>query len=326
MEKKQIIIDTDCGIDDAQAIMMALAAPHVHILGITCVFGNAAVENVCQNVLAVLSVCEQEGIPVFRGSGSPLVTGSCLINDHFGGDGLGDVITDKDPHWEGKIQKEHAVNAMIRLVSENQKKVSLVALGPLTNLALAVRLDPCFPQKLKDLYVMGGNMEGKGNVTLCAEFNFAMDPESAYVVLEEFLCQTYVATWEFACRNMLTWEFFEELINQDATAARFMKTITSRCSAYSKESLKNKRDIYFGAGFVSYDSYAMAACIDSSVITESIECPVAVELQGVISRGMMTLDRTKELKKSHSVCVFTTCDVVRVGQLLMGSLRQPINQ
>lgn len=62
-------------------------------------------------------------IPVFRGSGSPLVTGSCLINDHFGGDGLGDVITDKDPHWEGKIQKEHAVNAMIRLVSENQKKV-----------------------------------------------------------------------------------------------------------------------------------------------------------------------------------------------------------
>lgn len=62
MEKKQIIIDTDCGIDDAQAIMMALAAPHVHILGITCVFGNAAVENVCQNVLAVLSVCEQEGV------------------------------------------------------------------------------------------------------------------------------------------------------------------------------------------------------------------------------------------------------------------------
>lgn len=62
MEKKQIIIDTDCGIDDAQAIMMALAAPHIHILGITCVFGNAAVENVCQNVLAVLSVCEQEGV------------------------------------------------------------------------------------------------------------------------------------------------------------------------------------------------------------------------------------------------------------------------
>lgn len=62
MAKKLVIIDTDCGIDDAQAIMMALAAPHIHILGVTCVFGNAAVESVCQNVLKVLSVCEREEV------------------------------------------------------------------------------------------------------------------------------------------------------------------------------------------------------------------------------------------------------------------------
>lgn len=193
---------------------------------------------------------------MFQGSGGPLVGGSIPRSDHFGTDGLGDVIEDKDPQWEEKIQREHAVNAMIRLVTENQKQVrnlsavcllcvaalwccttkmcsrqvSLVALGPLTNLALAVRLDPCFPQKLKDLYIMGGNMEGntttglqrlffetcklvslhfvfvgKGNVTLCVEFNFAMDPDSAYVVLEEFLCPTYLASWEYCCRNMLTW-------------------------------------------------------------------------------------------------------------------------
>lgn len=108
-------------------------------------------------------------------------------------------------------------------------QVSLVAIGPLTNLALAIRLDPSFPQKLKDLYIMGGNKEGKtsinsyvssqsifaslffliftgiGNSTLCAEFNFEMDPESAYIVLEEFLCPTYVATWEYSCRNSLPW-------------------------------------------------------------------------------------------------------------------------
>ncbi|KAM6971606.1 uncharacterized protein LKV04_017175 [Tautogolabrus adspersus] len=112
MEKKQVITDTDCGIDDAQAIMMALAAPNIQIVGITCVFGNAEVEN-------------------------------------------------KDPQWEEKIQREHAVNAMIRLVTENQKQVSLVALGPLSNLALAVRLDPSLPQKL----IMGGNMEATDNET-----------------------------------------------------------------------------------------------------------------------------------------------------------------
>lgn len=326
MAKKLVIIDTDCGIDDAQAIMMALAAPHVQILGITCVFGNTGVENVCQNVLRVLSVCEQGGIAVFRGSGGPLVGVRSPFSDHFGTDGLGDVIEDKDLQWEKKVQREHAVNAMIRLVSENQNQVSLVALGPLTNLALAVRLDPCFPKNLKDLYIMGGNMEGKGNVTLCAEFNFAMDPESAYIVLEEFLCPTYLASWEYACRNGLTWEFFKELINQDAPAARFMKMLTSKCRAYSKEAMVTKRDVYFGPCFVSYDAYAVAACIDSTVVTEVIECPVHVELQGSISRGMLALDRTHALQKSHSVFVMTKCDVAKFGQLLLESLRQPCNK
>ncbi|XP_030583771.1 inosine-uridine preferring nucleoside hydrolase [Archocentrus centrarchus] len=323
MEKKLVIIDTDCGIDDAQAIMMALAAPNVEILGITCVFGNAAVDNVCQNVLRVLSVCERGGIPVFRGSPSPLVGAGNSPRDHFGSDGLGDVIKEKDPQWEEKIQKEHAVNAMIRLVSENQKQVSLVALGPLTNLALAVRLDQHFPQKLRDLHIMGGNMEGKGNLSLCAEFNFAMDPESAYIVLEEFLCPTYLASWEYACRNALSWDFFEELINQDAPAARFMKMITSKCWAYSKEAMMKKRDVYFGPGFVSYDAYAMAACIDSSVVTDSIESPVRVELQGSIARGMMVLDRMNQLQKSHSVFVLAKCDAAKFSELLKESLRQP---
>ncbi|XP_068581470.1 inosine-uridine preferring nucleoside hydrolase [Cebidichthys violaceus] len=323
MAKRPVIIDTDCGIDDAQAIMMALAAPDIQVLAVTCVFGNTSVENVCQNVLKVLSICERQEIPVFRGGDGPLVGASKPVSDHFGTDGLGDVHENRDPQWEEKIQKEHAVNAMIRLVTENQKQVSLVALGPLTNLALAVRLDPCFPQKLKDLYIMGGNMEGKGNVTLCAEFNFAMDAEAAYIVLEDFLCPTYVASWEYACRNALTWEFFEELINQDAPAAGFMKTITSKCRAYSKEAMLNKRDVYFGPRFVSYDAYAMAACIDGGVVTERIECPVRVELQGSISRGMMVLDRTNELKKNHSVFVLTKCDVDKFSQLLMESLRQP---
>lgn len=118
-------------------------------------------------------------------------------------------------------------------------------------------------------------------------------------------------------------EFFEELISQDAPAARFMKTITSKCWAYSKEAMKTRRDVYFGPGFVSYDAYAMAACIDGSVVTESIECPVRVELQGSMCRGMMVLDRTKKLKKSHSVFVMSKCDVAKFSQLLMASLRQP---
>lgn len=118
-------------------------------------------------------------------------------------------------------------------------------------------------------------------------------------------------------------EFFEELMGQDAPAAAFMKKITSKCWAYSKESMKNKRDVYFGPGFVSYDAYAMAACVDSSVVTQSICCPVRVELQGSVSRGMMALDRTNELKKSHSVHILTKCDVEKFARLLLASVQQP---
>ncbi|XP_051986075.1 inosine-uridine preferring nucleoside hydrolase [Xyrauchen texanus] len=322
MAHKMLIIDTDCGIDDALAIMVALAAPNVKVLGITCCFGNTDVDNVCQNVLRVLSVCEQTQIPVFKGSAGSLVGAVKPYKDHFGTDGLGDVLEDRNSDiWERQIPKEHAVHAMLRLVKENQGEVSLIALGPLTNLALAVRLDPTFPQKLKDLYIMGGNMEGMGNMTPCAEFNFRMDAESAYIVLEEYTCTTHIATWEFTCRNKLSWEVFDKLVNQDTSAARFMKKITSKCWAFSREFGISNRDVLFGQGFVPYDAFAVAACVDRSVITESLECAVRVEMQGELGRGMMVLDPANIMKKGHYVFVMKTCDLTKFSSMLTASLQ-----
>ncbi|XP_043097487.1 probable uridine nucleosidase 2 [Puntigrus tetrazona] len=320
MAEKLLIIDTDCGIDDALAIVVALAAPGVKVLGITCCFGNTDVDHVCQNVTRVLTVCQQTKIPVFKGSAGPLLGPVAGFKDHFGTDGLGDVLESSET-WKGQIQKEHAVHALIRLVNENQGEVSLIALGPLTNLALAVRLDPTFPQKLKDLYIMGGNMEGKGNLTPSAEFNFSMDAESAYVVLEEYTCSTHIATWEFTCRNKLSWESFDELVNQDTSAARFMKKITSKCWAYSKEPRTINKDLLFGHGFVPYDAFAVAACVDSSVITESLQCAVRVEVQGQLGRGMMVVDPANTLKKDHLACVMRTCDLKKFSSMLKAALQ-----
>ncbi|XP_057194244.1 inosine-uridine preferring nucleoside hydrolase [Triplophysa rosa] len=322
MAQKLVIIDTDCGIDDALAIIVDLAAPNVKILGITCCFGNADVDNVCQNVMRVLSVCGQTQIPVFKGSAGPLVKAVRSLKDHFGTDGLGDVLENRDSEiWKNRIQKDQAVHAMIRLINENQGEVSLIALGPLTNLALAVKLDPTLPQKLKDLYIMGGNMEGMGNVTPCAEFNFGMDAESSYIVLEEYTCTTHIATWEFTCRSKLPWEFFDELVNQDTSAARFMKKITSKCWAFSRDFGINKKDFLFGQGFVPYDAYAVAACVDSSVITESVECAVRVEMQGELGRGMMVLDPSNTLNKGHRVFVMRKCDDLKFSAMLKTSLQ-----
>nr|AAH83433.1 Si:dkey-98p3.7 [Danio rerio] len=321
MAQKLLIIDTDCGIDDALAIIVALAAPNVKVLGITCCFGNTNVDNVCMNVMRVLTVCQQTQIPVFKGSAGPLLGPELPLKDHFGTDGLGGVLENSE-EWKQQIQKEHAVHAILRLVNENPGQVSLIALGPLTNLALAVRLDPGLPQKLKDLYVMGGNMEGKGNMTPSSEFNFRMDAESAYVVLEEYTCPTHIATWEFTCRNKLSWEYFEELVNQKTSVAQFIKKITSKCWAYSRDfNSSNNKDVLFGKGFVPYDAFAVAACLDSSVITESLRCAVRVEVRGELGRGMMIVDAANTLKKGHLAFVMKTCDLKKFSSMLNASFQ-----
>ncbi|XP_025063004.1 inosine-uridine preferring nucleoside hydrolase-like [Alligator sinensis] len=313
---KKLLIDTDCGTDDAQAIMIALASPSVEVLGITCCYGNTQLENVCQNVLRVLQVCNRLEIPVYQGASTPLL-GASAKNDYFYGiDGLGDV-PDPDAPQLDCVQKEHGVMAMLRMASEQPGQVSLVALGPLTNLALAVKLDPAFPKKLKSLFLMGGNTESRGNITVCGEFNFVTDPEAAYVVLNEYTCPMYIAAWEFAFRSSLPWEFYHEWISLDTRKANFMKKI----HAYTLKLVQSKNPDFLSPGFVSCDSYAMAAAIDESFVTEAIETAVSVELNGSLTRGMMVLDMKDHLKKKSKAFVMNKCDLEKFKAFLVAALK-----
>ncbi|CAJ1087483.1 inosine-uridine preferring nucleoside hydrolase-like [Xyrichtys novacula] len=222
--KKKLLIDVDTGVDDAQAIMMALASPDVEILGITCTHGNTSLDNSCKNTLRVLDICGRMDIPVFRGCEYSMLDEKREASDFHGKDGLGDS---PDPNAPGldKLQKRKAVQAMIKIVKENPGEVTLVATGPLTNVATGMVLDPYFPKKLKELYIMGGNTESRGNTTSCGEFNFVADPEAAYIVFKRVTCPTYIATWEFSCRNSLPWSFCDKWLAQDTDKARFMKKI-----------------------------------------------------------------------------------------------------
>uniref|UniRef100_A0A3B4HBK2 Probable uridine nucleosidase 2 n=2 Tax=Pundamilia nyererei TaxID=303518 RepID=A0A3B4HBK2_9CICH len=224
--KKKLIIDVDTGVDDAMAIMVALANPDVEILGITCCHGNTPLENVLKNTLRVLKVCNRLDIPVYRGCSKPLLARKQHAGDYHGKDGLGDV-PDPDAPGLDLLQKKKAVQAMIKLVKDNAGEVILVATAPLTNLAVAVQLDPSLPKKLKALYIMGGNTESRGNTTVCGEFNFVADPEAAYIVLDRYTCPTYMATWEFTCRNSLPWSFCDTWLAESTQKADFMKKISS---------------------------------------------------------------------------------------------------
>ncbi|TSL16121.1 Type I inositol 3,4-bisphosphate 4-phosphatase [Bagarius yarrelli] len=316
---KKLLIDVDCGVDDAQAIMMALAVPDVQILGITCVHGNVSLENVCKNVLRVLKACDRMEIPVFRGASKPIL-GDVLSGSLFHGhDGLGDAPDPNTPGLE-LIQKEIATSAIIRIVNEHPGEVSLVSTAPLTNLALAVRLDPTLPEKLKGLYIMGGNTESRGNTTVCGEFNFAADPEAAYIVLNDYLCPTYIACWEFTCLSKLPWEFCDVWLALNTTKAQFMKKIFQHSIDISKNERIIKEQVS-GTGFISCDSYAMAAAIDDTFIIESDHKVVTVELTGKHTRGMMVVDHLDLLKATHKVHIMKKVNLEKFKELMMNALK-----
>lgn len=316
---KKLLLDVDCGVDDAQAIMLALAAPNVDVLGITCVHGNTSVENVCKNTLRVLQACNKLEIPVFKGASTPILGHGVKGGNFHGADGLGDAPDPNAPSID-MIQKEGAVSAIIRIVNENQGQVSLVATAPLTNLALAVRMDPSLPGKLKGLYIMGGNTESRGNTTVCGEFNFAADPEAAYIVLNDYQCPTYLACWEFTCYNKLSWEFCDRWLAQDSDKARFM----ARVFRYSLEISKTEhfeKEFIDGTGLISCDSYAMAAAVNDDFILESDQYPVSVELTGTHTRGMMVVDTVGFMNKTQKAFILKKVNMEMFEQMMMAALK-----
>ncbi|KAM9308279.1 pyrimidine-specific ribonucleoside hydrolase RihA-like [Gastrophryne carolinensis] len=317
-QKKLLLIDVDCGTDDAQAIMMALAAPDIQILGITCVGGNTSLDNVCRNVLRVLKLCERLDIPVYRGADHAILGQNIHASYFHGQDGLGDVPDPDAPSLE-LVQKEHAVDAIKNITSKYPGQITLVATGPLTNLALAVRIDPTIPKKLHSLHIMGGNMESRGNTTACGEFNFLADPEAAYIVLNDYLCPTYISTWEYACRHKLSWEWYDNWVNMGTKKSEFIKKIYTHSLQYSRSEKEQKA--IGGPGFVSCDSYVIAEIIDPNFVTDVIECGVTVELSGKFTRGMMVLDLIDELKKDHKVFILNGCDIEKFKVLMETALK-----
>nr|XP_008105298.2 PREDICTED: inosine-uridine preferring nucleoside hydrolase isoform X1 [Anolis carolinensis] len=308
--KKFLLVDVDPGVDDAVALMIALESPNVEVLGITCCYGNSQLQNTSRNALRVLHVCNKLEIPVYSGASASILGEPLVDTFYYGKDGFGDIPDLHAPSLDF-LQKEHAVHAILRIVNERPGQVSLVAVGPLTNLALAVKMDPALPKKLKNVFIMGGNIEGKGNDTVSAEFNFASDPEAAYIVLNEYNCPVYIASWEFINSFPLPWNFYHQWINQNTEKANFLKKI----HAHSITKGEHK------PGFVSCDSYAVAAAIDDNFVTEVTSVGVTVELRGSLTRGMMVVDWTDKLKKKHQVFIMRKCDLRKLEALFMAAVK-----
>ncbi len=185
---EKVIIDTDPGTDDAIALMMALNHPGVDVLALTTVGGNGALRHTTRNALAILEQIGRGDIPVFKGASRPLV-GRFSYGYDFHGPG---AMTARLPPPARPPRPGSAYDHISETVRQRPGELTLVALGPLTNIARVIRRHPCVVERLKRLVVMGGAVETPGNVTPYAEFNIYNDPEAAQLVLSSGLPVTLV--------------------------------------------------------------------------------------------------------------------------------------
>src|SRR3712207_4419754 len=180
---RPVILDTDPGIDDALAILLAVASPEVDVVGVTVTGGNCDMPQGVRNALAVLATARAK-VPVHAGVALPLIRPPFTAPETHGESGLGNGRVPEPSRQEGP---EHAVDNGVRAIMETPEPVTLVAVAPLTNVALAIRREPRLVERVHEVIVMGGAFDVPGNTTPLAEFNVYVDPHAAHIVLHSGL-------------------------------------------------------------------------------------------------------------------------------------------
>lgn len=308
-EKIPLLIDTDPGVDDALALLMAFHSPDHEVVGLSITAGNVGLDHTVRNALKLRETAGLDGIPVFPGCAGPLVHVPREDAAHVHGrDGFGDVGYD-DP--AGAAAAEHAALAILRLSHEHAGRLLLVALGPLTNIALALRLDPTLPQRVARFVVMGGAVTAHGNITPVAEFNIGFDPEAAHVVLSGFP-RYDLADWEATLAHGFHHRAVEQWLAAPSPRARFYESISRQTRLWSED----RR----GEFWHSADSLAMAWALEPEGATEVVERPLAVETEGRLTRGLTAVDWNRQTGAPDNARILLRYDQARFEARVQAAL------
>jgi purine nucleosidase/pyrimidine-specific ribonucleoside hydrolase len=287
----RLLIDTDPGIDDALAILLALASPEAHIEAVTVVAGNVPVDLATANARRILAVAAPSPMPpVIRGAEAPLKRTLITAGHVHGQDGLGNLDRFVEPDGRLRypepppvLETRSAAEAILETVDRWGPELTVVALGPLTNLAAAAALAARRLARAGRVVVMGGAVAVSGNVTPAAEFNFFVDPEAAAQVLEAGLAVELIPL-DVTRRVVLAQAVLTERLRRcpDDRIARFILDFTLHGFAFGASQE--------GGGIVLHDPLAMAVALDPSLVTFE-PMSVEVECEGKLTRGLSLADR-----------------------------------
>lgn len=275
---KRILIDADPGIDDACAILLALASPEISLEGISIVHGNCSLEQGVINGLSVLELGHASHIPLAKGCEKPLVQPTLLAPETHGNTGLGYAQL---PRPRSRPIGQHGCDFLIETILASPGEITLVAIGPLTNVALAIRQEPRLVDSAKELIIMGGAIRHEGNTTALAEFNTYVDPHAAHIVFQAGIPTTLVPL-DVTYQCILTAKDVERLQILDTPITTFIRDATKFYMEY--------HDDYQGiGGCVINDPLALALTF-APELCDYQELPVDVDISGGISMGKTLAD------------------------------------
>jgi purine nucleosidase len=277
---RPLLINTDTSAGDAIALLLALQATDIEVVGITITCGNSGFDQQVENALYTLEVAGRGGqVPVFPGCRDPLLGRYRSVPEVWGADGMGDSSF---PRARQRPERRHAVDAISDLAERYAGELEIVSLGPLTNLAVALARMPEVARLVKTIYAMSGCLYGQGNITLGAEYNAWVDPEAARIVYHAG-ANVVLVPWEVAAREaFVTPEEEAEIARLDTVGSRFYMQVTRVMREYTRA--RNR------PGLVHADVLAMLVPLVPALVRERRRLFVDIEVAGELGRGVTFFD------------------------------------
>ncbi len=293
MEKIKIIMDVDTGVDDAVAMCLALGNEKFDVLGFTTVFGNRDIEKTTQNTLAMLELVNKTHIPVAKGLAKPLVNEFNPPEKSFvhGIDGLGDM---KNPLPKAKIKTVDlsAIEFMAKVLREEKEAITLVPVGPMTNIAAFLLAHPELKHKIKEVVLMGGSSL-KGNTSFVAEANIHKDPEAAHILFTSGV-PIKMAGLDATMESYLAFSEMDDFRKENWLA----EILCDTAGIYEE----HYRHVMKAEGLAMHDSLPLAWLIEPELVY-SEDCYVTADIDGRHTYGLTVVDRRNILKQQPNVAV-----------------------
>ncbi|GBC69337.1 Pyrimidine-specific ribonucleoside hydrolase RihB [archaeon HR01] len=307
----RLVIDTDTAGDDTISLLMALKWPGVRLEAVTVVCGNVEFSQQVENALYTVENFSSYHVPVYPGCSRPLLKTWKYADYVHGKDGMGENYF---PKARQRPERKHAVQALIELVNSNPGEISIIAQGPLTNIATAIMLDREFVKNVKRLYVMGGYADGFGNVTPAAEYNFWVDPDAAKIVLHSGV-KPLIVGWDIAVKYSVVEEaMHREIASWGTKAADFFVKVNRKVVEFEKRTMGL-------AGSTHPDTITTAIAIEPRVARRVEPRYVDVENGSELTRGMSVVDHLGVLGREANADVCYEADGKLFREMLFKVLR-----